>query len=264
MKRWSAVMSGRSPSDLLVQRHRLRRVIDLPFDCELVFSAERPVNTIPTMSIAFGQKGRCEMKLFESSDGRNVLGGPVSSSQVSTCRPHAPISPSAQPVNVQSEFPFLDPAERCVSTVSPRMGWKCTSNCSGRETGGDHLWVCKRASPRTTGVLRRISGRRSTVRARIAGASLTADGLELYFVQPARRYGATDIYVTRRATRNSPWGSPDQLGAEGERIVRRSMAQLVSSDGLELYFSRTARAAMASPISTSANVRRPRTLGATR
>jgi hypothetical protein len=66
MKRWSAVMSGRSPSDVSFGAGRaLRRVIKLPFDCELVFSAERPVNTIPMMSVAFGQKGRCEMRLFE-------------------------------------------------------------------------------------------------------------------------------------------------------------------------------------------------------
>ena len=64
MKRWSAVMSGRSPVGFAgsVTARDLRRVIDMPFDCELVFSAERPVNTIPIMSVAFGQKGRCEMK----------------------------------------------------------------------------------------------------------------------------------------------------------------------------------------------------------
>ena len=58
MKRWSAAASGRLPCDF-------RRVIDMPFDCELVFSAEGPVNGIPTLSIAFGQKGRGSMKSFE-------------------------------------------------------------------------------------------------------------------------------------------------------------------------------------------------------
>jgi Tol biopolymer transport system component/tetratricopeptide (TPR) repeat protein len=63
MRRWSAAMSGRSPSDLRFGVFPdLRHVIHLPFDCELVFSAERPFDAIPMMSIAFGQKGRWEMK----------------------------------------------------------------------------------------------------------------------------------------------------------------------------------------------------------
>ncbi|RPJ50479.1 MAG: hypothetical protein EHJ95_06995, partial [Methanobacteriota archaeon] len=60
MRQWSAVMSGQSPSDLWFDiLSTLRCAINMPFDCELVFSAERPVNAIPMMmSIAFGQKGR--------------------------------------------------------------------------------------------------------------------------------------------------------------------------------------------------------------
>jgi hypothetical protein len=66
MKRWSAVMSGGSASDFLFSaRHPLRRVLDMPFDCELVFCAEKPVNEIPVLSIAFGQKGGCNMKSFQ-------------------------------------------------------------------------------------------------------------------------------------------------------------------------------------------------------
>lgn len=66
MRRWSAVMSGRSPSDLEFDTPRaIRRVINGPFDCQFVFSAERLVNEIPVLNVALGQKGRCSMKSFQ-------------------------------------------------------------------------------------------------------------------------------------------------------------------------------------------------------
>ncbi|UCG59055.1 MAG: PD40 domain-containing protein, partial [Phycisphaerales bacterium] len=47
MRRYYAILSGGSPSDLpFGTRWDFRRVLSLPFDCQLVFSAERPVNTI--------------------------------------------------------------------------------------------------------------------------------------------------------------------------------------------------------------------------
>jgi len=68
-------------------------------------------------------------------------------------------------------------------------------------------------------------------------SSISGDGLELYFNsdRPGGN-GDYDLYVTKRATRNSPWGPPANLGS----VVNSSSLDgcpSVSSDGLELYFS---------------------------
>jgi hypothetical protein len=68
---------------------------------------------------------------------------------------------------------------------------------------------------------------------------ISTDGLELFF--SSRRsdgYGDTDIYVTRRATQNEPWGDPENLGP----LVNSAYADSdpwLSPDGLALVFSGT-------------------------
>ncbi|MFC1635417.1 hypothetical protein ACFL5Z_11290 [Planctomycetota bacterium] len=67
---------------------------------------------------------------------------------------------------------------------------------------------------------------------------LSADGLELYFTAYNRAggYGADDIWVTSRATKNDPWGPPINLGA----AVNSSASDdhpFLSADGLALFFS---------------------------
>jgi hypothetical protein len=69
-------------------------------------------------------------------------------------------------------------------------------------------------------------------------AQLSADGLELYFAAYNRAggYGTDDIWVTRRATRNDPWGPPENLGV----VVNSSASDdhpCLSPDGLALFFS---------------------------
>ncbi|MCH8218053.1 MAG: PD40 domain-containing protein, partial [Planctomycetes bacterium] len=72
------------------------------------------------------------------------------------------------------------------------------------------------------------------------GSSITADGLQLYFLDyPSRRpggYGNKDIWVTTRSTKGDPWGEPVNLGP----IVNSSHGEdgpSISADGLMLYFS---------------------------
>jgi Tol biopolymer transport system component len=67
----------------------------------------------------------------------------------------------------------------------------------------------------------------------------SADGLELYFGdyrdQRPGGVGKTDLWVTRRPTKDGEWGKPVNLGP----IVNSSadeITQEISSDGLELYF----------------------------
>ena len=67
--------------------------------------------------------------------------------------------------------------------------------------------------------------------------SISADGLEFYFSsnRPGGQ-GTDDIWVTRRTTKNDPWGEPVNLGA----IVNSSALETgvkISSDSLLLFFS---------------------------
>ncbi len=237
MKRWSAVMSGRSPSDSWLHMLRdLRHVIGLPFDCELVFSAERPVNGVSVLSIAFGQKGRCEMKLFEIPM--------VVTSLVGLCFLTGLDAPPAradftfgEPVDIQSTFPPLNPATdyiNCFSADGLEVYIECVNRSGGY--GLADLWVCKRASVEDNwGPLENL-GPLVNGAGWDKAASISADGLELYFhsSRPGG-YGACDLYVTRRATRTSPWGPPTNLGPKVSRSSDDAIPT-VSPDGLELYF----------------------------
>jgi len=69
------------------------------------------------------------------------------------------------------------------------------------------------------------------------GPCISSDGLELYF-QSNRPGGAgrDDIWVTRRVTRDDPWGQPENLGAPVNTETWDYNPSL-SPDGLELYFA---------------------------
>jgi serine/threonine protein kinase/Tol biopolymer transport system component len=228
MRRWSAAASGRLPGDF-------RRVLDLPFDCELVFSAERPVNNMPVLSIAFGQKGRCQMKLFEipmvvtSLVGLGFLAGLDAPARADFT--------FGAPVDVQSAFPLLDFAQSdgiaCFSADGLEV-YTDTLRAGGQ--GNDDIWVCKRASPQDAwGPPENLGPTINSAKVDVA-TSLTADGLDLYYF--SRRpggFGNADLYVIKRATRNSPWGPPANLGAPVNGSYNDGSPS-VSSDGLELYF----------------------------
>ena len=72
---------------------------------------------------------------------------------------------------------------------------------------------------------------------RDSGPDISSDGLTLFF--DSRRpggYGLDDVYVTRRATTDDPWGVPKNLGP----IVNNSnynYTPCISTDGSILYFS---------------------------
>jgi Tol biopolymer transport system component/tetratricopeptide (TPR) repeat protein len=237
MRRWSAVMSGRSPSEVSFDAPRaLRRVIKLPYDCELVFSAERPVREIPTMSIAFGQKGRCEMKVSEvpmvvtSILGSCLLWGV----DVPAARADFTFGTPVHPDWVTRFFPTTNVFVDCFSSDYLEMFVQ-----SGRsfEQGKFDLWVLKRASPADDWGPPENLGPLVNSASMEQSASLSGDGLELYFHSDRPGgYGNYDLYVTTRATRTSPWGPATNLGPQ----VNSSSSEWsvsVSSDGLELYFS---------------------------
>ena len=76
-----------------------------------------------------------------------------------------------------------------------------------------------------------------TVNSEGAGSPVvTGDGLELYFVSNrAGGYGQGDIWVTKRESKDSLWGAPENLGSPPN--TEANLWSLgVSSDGLEVYF----------------------------
>ena len=71
-------------------------------------------------------------------------------------------------------------------------------------------------------------------------ASITADGLELYFNSDRPEgVGDWDIWVCKRMTKDDPWGEPANLGT----MINTSMfeAGIISSDGLNLYINSFSR-----------------------
>ncbi len=238
MRRWSAVLSPGSPRDSSPDALRsARRVISISPNCELVFSAERPVNAIPMMSVAFGQKGRCEMRLFEipmfvaSLLGLGVLSG------LDTPPAYADFA-FGERVNVKSVIPVLDVVYDCVECISyDGLEMYILSYRSGGQSGGD-LRVLKRASvhddwepPVTLG-----PNINSPSDPSFPWASISPDGLTLYFdsIRPDG-YGKCDVYMTTRPTKDAPWGPPVNLGP---RINSSHSDEnpCISADGLELYF----------------------------
>ena len=143
-----------------------------------------------------------------------------------------------KPVNIQSDFPFLNTANEWIKCFSAD-GLEVYFESWGGRPGGCgkvDLWVCKRASveddwgaPENLGPL--VNSSEADM-----DASISADGLELYFHsgRPGG-HGQNDLYVTRRATRTSPWEAATNLGPPVNSL-ESEFFPAVSPDGLELYF----------------------------
>jgi hypothetical protein len=218
-------------------RRDFRNVVSLPFDFELVFSAERPVNTIPMMSFALGQKGRCKMKLSKipmfvtSLFGLGLVSG-------------------LDGPPVYADFTFGDPTNlgvpvnssyaECMPSISADglslyfNGW---SNNRPNGYGEIDIWLSTRDSidddwgePVNAGPAINTSGKDY-------GPCISPDGLALYFT--ANRvggYGTWDLWVTTRATTEDLWGEPNNLGP----MVNSESGDVypsLSADGLSLYFT---------------------------
>jgi Tol biopolymer transport system component len=230
MRQSSTILSGELPLNSgLDNRPNPLRVVNLPFDCELVFSAERPVNTTPIVSVAFGQKGRCEMKLFEipmvvaSLFGFGLL---VTLDTASACadfvfgEPEKTAWPSVQSIG-------------CVSYDGLEMYVEAF-----RAQGGVDLCVRKRTSKEEAwGPLENLGPLVNTAYDERA-PSLSGDGLTLYFWSQDRPdgYGSSDVYMTTRATRDASWEPAVNMGP-GINSYAGDFGPSVTEDGRELYFT---------------------------
>jgi len=238
MRQWSVVLSG---LDLeAATAHKTKRIINGPFDCQFVFSAERPVNEIPFLNVAFGQKGRCKMKTLQvptlSTRG-------VAMSLIGLCLLSGLDAPPARadfefrtPLNVNTTIPFLDQEIVIISCFSydDLEMYVCGTRPGG--FGGPDNWVSTRATIDSDwGPLVNLG---SAINSSNDDSfeSISSDGLTLYF--DSDRPGGSgryDIYVSKRPTKNDAWGPAVNLGP----VVNSSASDASaweSPDGLELYF----------------------------
>ncbi|HCO94700.1 MAG TPA: hypothetical protein DIU00_12245, partial [Phycisphaerales bacterium] len=151
MRRWSAILSGVSSlASQVAEIRKIRRIISVPLDYQIVFSAERPVNEISLLNVAFGQKGRCNMKTFQIPilSTRNLA-----MSLLGLCLLSGLDAPYAQasftfgvPENLESVIPVIDPAHELIGCLSyDELEIYITSNRPGG-SGNYDLWVLRRAS----------------------------------------------------------------------------------------------------------------------
>ncbi len=142
-----------------------------------------------------------------------------------------------EPVSIQSDFPFLNPATDWIFCFSADEleAYLCISADRPGGYGQCDIWVSKRSSvedkwgaPENLGPLVNSEGWDQY-------PILSADGLELYFSSDRPGgYGDFDLYVARRATRTSPWEAATNLGPKVNSAYVDAVAS-ASPDGLELY-----------------------------
>jgi serine/threonine protein kinase len=235
MRRWSAVMARDMPSRVQIAALGVfRGVTELPFDCQIVFSVERPVNEIPTMSVAFGQKGRWEMKLFEIPVFLVSLAGFGLLSGLDAPPAYADFA-FGEKVNLELTVPILNGEIECVDCLSYDGLEMYIESMVG--PGNWDIRVLRRASIDEVWSPPQSLGPAVNTANVEACSCISADGLALYFnSNRPGGYGGSDLYMTMRATKNDLWGSPVNLGPK-VNSSKEDAYPWISADGLELYLS---------------------------
>jgi Tol biopolymer transport system component/tetratricopeptide (TPR) repeat protein len=240
MRCWSAILGHPSSFEFLFGTPQdFRRAIDLPFNCEVVFSAERPANEIPMMSVAFGQKGRDEMKLFEIPMFVASLLASCVLSGLDTPLAYAdfvfgqPVDPGP-PINTT-----YGDATTCLSADGLSLYFG--SDRPGGVGGSWDLYVTTRVDKDHEWGPAANLGPMVNSSKDEWGPSISADGLSLYFTssRPGSA-GGGDIWVTTRASISDPWGAAVNLGGTVNSGEGDAMPS-ISADGLSLFFGSNRR-----------------------
>jgi beta-lactamase regulating signal transducer with metallopeptidase domain len=144
----------------------------------------------------------------------------------------------SEPVNLESVIPILDPVHdviNCFSSDGLQM-YIMSENWPGGY-GDFDLWVLRRASKDDDWGLRENLGPGINSAKSDGNASISADELTLYFESDRPGgYGSYDIWMTTRATRDTPWTQPVNLGPKINSSVGDA-SPWISTDGLELFFT---------------------------
>jgi len=140
-----------------------------------------------------------------------------------------------KPVNLESVIPILDLARDAVDCFSYDGLEMFIDSKRSKGYGDWDLWVSRRATndsewgpPENLGPIVNTPSCDSE-------ASISADGLEIYFTSDRPSGGPADIYYTTRTTKNDPWGLAMNLGAKINSSYHDS-EPWIRADGLELYF----------------------------
>ena len=240
MRCYTAIMTqGASSNSQFGKPSDADRAINGPFGYQLAFSVGRRDNGIQVLCVAFGQKGRCEMKVFEvpmciaSVLGLSLL-----------------IGLDAPPA--YADFTFGEPV-RVASGVASDDDIDCFSydglemyidSVRAGGQGARDIWVLKRASKdEDWGPPENLQSAVNSTRDDIMPC-ISADGLALYF--GSNRLDAAnsryDIFVATRAAKNDPWGQAVRMGPEINGPGGVSCRAWISADNLELYIDSVGRA----------------------
>ena len=236
MLQWSAILSGEALAHSHCRvAHERQHTINLPFNYELVFSAERHINDVPILSIALGQKGKSKMKPFKIPMFVTPLFGLCLLAGLNTPAAQADFT-FGEPVNLNSIIPVIDTAVEnptCFSTDGLEIYLE-----SFRDGGYGNvdLWVLTRDSiDQQWNTPENLGPEINTSMIEMAPC-LSSDGLTLCFNSPrSEGYGGHDIYMTSRIDKNSPWKTPVNIGPS-INSPSHDAGVCFSSDGLELYF----------------------------
>jgi serine/threonine protein kinase len=236
---WSAIQRQRAFWDSCFgPASSLKRVVNGPSGYQIVFSAERSVSETPMLSIAFGQKGRREMKVFEIPMFVTSLFGFCLLSGLEAPPAYADFT-FGEPVNLKSVVPAINVVTDGLDCFS-YDGLEIYSTTYVGPSVGAGNWdirVLRRASnDQDWGPPESLGPSINTIYVD-ADASISADGLTLYFnsSRPGG-YGSSDIYMATRPTKNAPWGQAVNLGSKVNSPASDAFPW-ISADGLELYFS---------------------------
>jgi hypothetical protein len=137
------------------------------------------------------------------------------------------------PVNLG---PAINSANADTYACISQDGLELYFNSAGRPGGygGFDIWVTRRATKDAGWGPPVNLGPTVNGPAEDATPWVSADGRELYFMSGT--VGGVSIWVTRRETKNDPWGTPVRLGAAINSAVYQG-SQCLSANGLSLFFS---------------------------
>jgi serine/threonine protein kinase/Tol biopolymer transport system component/tetratricopeptide (TPR) repeat protein len=206
---------------------------------ELAASATRRIETDLLDAYAYSARARCYHHLHE----RDKAEADMRQWSAAASGRLPQVDPPAQ-----MDFTFGEPVKlEAVTRFFPNCSWfvNCfssdgldmfvDSSLAGGQ-GSFDIWVLKRTSPQNDwGPPENLGPAVNSTNAEFA-SSISADGLELYFMSSRPGgYGGADLYVTRRESRTSLWGPPANLDPKLNSSYNDG-GPSVSSDGLELYF----------------------------
>ncbi|MCL5283007.1 MAG: protein kinase [Planctomycetes bacterium] len=236
-RRWSALTNHGLSSDFRLDRPwTLVGAVNGPLGHQLVVFVERQEEGVQRLRLAFGQRGRCEMKMFEIPMVVTSLVGLCFFTGLDTPPAHTDFMFGA-PVNL-GPVVNTSSGESLPAISSDGCVMYFRSDRPGG-SGGMDIYVTTRQSKDDDWGPAGNLGPTVNSSSKDYPCWISADGLSLYLGSDRPGgYGGTDIYVTARAAPDAPWGTPVNLGPTINSSGSDSYPT-ISPDGLSLYFAST-------------------------